>query len=45
MVIDNWPGSKVAEMAKRAMNEEESDAEEGKKWEEKFIEKLEKSLL
>ncbi len=29
-VVDNWPGSTAAEMAKRAMNEEKSGAKKGK---------------
>lgn len=44
MVMDNWPGSTVAEMAKRAMDEEKSDAKKGKKWE-NIMNKFEKLLL
>lgn len=46
MVVDNWPDSTAAKMAKDAMNEEESGAKKGKKWEKNIIiEKLEKLLL
>jgi outer membrane protein assembly factor BamD (BamD/ComL family) len=45
MVIDNWPGSTVAEMAKKAMNEEKSGGKKEKKWKQNIIEKLEKLLL
>jgi len=45
MVVDNWPESTVAEMAKRAMNEKESGAKKGKKWKKNIIEKLEKLFL
>lgn len=45
MVVDNWPGSTAAEMAKQAMNEEKPGAKKGKKWKENIIEKLEKLLL
>lgn len=45
MVMDNWPGSKVAEMARRAMNEKKTSAEEGKKWKENIVNKIEELLL
>jgi outer membrane protein assembly factor BamD (BamD/ComL family) len=45
MVVDNWPGSAAADMAKGAMNEEKPDAKKGKKWEKNITEKLEKLLL
>ena len=45
MVIDNWPGSTAAEMAKQAMNEENSGAEKGEKWEKNIMSKFEKLLL
>jgi outer membrane protein assembly factor BamD (BamD/ComL family) len=43
MVIDDWPGSTAAEMAKEAMKEKKTDAQKGKKWE--ITEKIEKLLL
>jgi outer membrane protein assembly factor BamD (BamD/ComL family) len=45
MVVDNWPGSAAADMARAAMKEKESDAKKGKKWEKNITEKLEKLLL
>lgn len=45
MVIDNWPSSAAADMAKAAMNEKEPDAKKGKKWKKDITEKLEKVLL
>jgi outer membrane protein assembly factor BamD (BamD/ComL family) len=45
MVVNNWPGSTAAEMAKGAMNEEKSGTKKGKKWKENITEKLEKLLL
>jgi outer membrane protein assembly factor BamD (BamD/ComL family) len=45
MVVDDWPGSTAAEMAKQAMNEEKSGAKKGKKWKENIIKKLEKLFL
>ena len=45
MVVDNWPGSTVAGMAKEAMKEKEPDAKKGKKWKKNITEKLEKLLL
>ncbi len=44
LVMDDWPGSTAAEMAKEAMKEKKPDAEKGKKWKKK-VEKLEKLLL
>ncbi len=45
MVIDNWPGSTAAEMAKRAMSGEKISAEEGKKWKKNLVNKIEELLL
>jgi outer membrane protein assembly factor BamD (BamD/ComL family) len=45
MVVDNWPGSAAADMAKAAMKEKEPDAKKGKKWKKNITEKLEKLLL
>jgi len=45
MVVDNWPGSTAAEMAKLAMDEEKSGAKKRKKWKENIIKKLEKLFL
>ena len=45
MIIDNWPDSTAAKMAKQAMNEEKTVGKKGKKWKKNIIEKLEKLLL
>jgi len=45
MVVDNWPDSTAANMAKDAMKEKEPDAKKGKKWKKNITEKLEKLLL
>ena len=45
MVMDNWPDSTAAKMAKRAMNEEKTGVKKEKKWKKNVIEKLEKLLL
>jgi outer membrane protein assembly factor BamD (BamD/ComL family) len=45
MVVDNWPDSAAADMAKAAMKGKEPDAKKGKKWEKNITEKLEKLLL
>ncbi len=48
MVVDNWPGSTAAWMAKEAMKEkkeEKSGTKKGKKWKDNITEKLEKLLL
>jgi outer membrane protein assembly factor BamD (BamD/ComL family) len=45
MVVDNWPDSTTANMAKEAMKEKKPDAKKGKKWKENVIKKLEKLLL
>jgi outer membrane protein assembly factor BamD (BamD/ComL family) len=45
MVVNNWPDSTAANMAKEAMKEKEPDAKKGKKWKKNITEKLEKWLL
>jgi outer membrane protein assembly factor BamD (BamD/ComL family) len=45
MVVNNWPDSTAANMAKEAMKEKEPEAKKGKKWEKNITEKLEKLLL
>lgn len=45
MVVNNWPDSTAANMAKDAMKEKEPDAKKGKKWKKNITEKLEKLLL
>ena len=48
MVVDNWPGSTAAGMAKEAMKEkkeEKSGAKKGKKWKKNITGKLGKLLL
>jgi outer membrane protein assembly factor BamD (BamD/ComL family) len=47
-VLDNWPGSTAAKIAKDAMKEkkeEKPDTKKGKKWKENITGKLEKLLL
>jgi outer membrane protein assembly factor BamD (BamD/ComL family) len=45
MVVDNWPGSAAADMAKAAMKEKEPDDKKGKKWKKNITGKLGKLLL
>jgi outer membrane protein assembly factor BamD len=45
MVVDNWPDSTAANMAKEAMKEKESGAKKGKKWKKNITGKFEKLLL
>jgi len=45
MVVNNWPDSTAANMAKEAMKEKEPGAKKGKKWEKNITKKLEKLLL
>jgi outer membrane protein assembly factor BamD (BamD/ComL family) len=45
MVVNNWPDSTAAKMAKDAMKEKEPEAKKGKKWKKNITEKLEKLLL
>ena len=45
MVIDNWPGTIAAKMARTAMNEKKPSGKEGKKWQENITKKLGKLFL
>lgn len=45
MVIDNWPKSTVAKMAKTTMEDRKSSGKKGKKWKKDTIKKLEKLFL
>jgi len=45
MVVDNWPKSTAAKMAKAAMNDKKSSSKKEKEWKKNVIEKLEKLIL
>ena len=45
MVVDDWPQTAAAKMAKAAMEDKEPSGEKEKQWKEKTIKKLEKLFL